>query len=82
MNLKGHELNLSQEILRAVRSSEDGDDDTIDTLLEPIRNPVTGEIHRAIIELPEGFEATRMNQTSTKTLSVSTNSLKFRYEGT
>jgi hypothetical protein len=65
-----------------IRSSEDGDDDTIDTLLEPIRNPVTGEIHRAIIELPEGFEATRMNQASNKTLSVSTNSLKFRYEGT
>jgi len=58
------------------------DDDIIDTLLEPIRNPVTGKIHRAIIELPEGFEATRMNQASTKTLSVNTNSLKFRYDGT
>lgn len=54
----------------------------IDTLLEPILNPVTGKIHRAIIELPEGFEATRMNQASTKTLSVNTHRLKFRYEGT
>jgi hypothetical protein len=24
--------------------------------LEPIRNPVTGQIHRAIIEIPGGFE--------------------------
>lgn len=62
-----------------IRSS---DDDIIDTMLEPILNPVTGKIHRAIIELPEGFEAARMNQASTKTLSVNTNRLKFRYEGT
>lgn len=70
---------------RDIRSSmriRSSDDDIIDTLLEPIRNPVTGKIHRAIIELPEGFEATRMNQASTKTLSVNTNSLKFRYDGT
>jgi hypothetical protein len=58
------------------------DDDIIHTSLEPIRNPVTGKIHRAIIELPEGFEATRMNQASTMTLSVNTNRLKFRYKGT
>lgn len=62
-----------------IRSS---DNDIIDALLEPILNPVTGKIHRAIIELPEGFEATRMNQSSTKTLFVNTNRLKFRYEGT
>jgi hypothetical protein len=81
MNLKEHESTFSQEILGALRIRS-SDDDIIDTLLEPIRNPVTGKIHRAIIELPEGFEATRMNQASTKTLSVNTNSLKFRYDGT
>lgn len=63
-----------------IRGYEDGD--IIDTLLEPIRNPVTGKIHSVIIELPERFEATKMNQGSTKTLSLNTNSLKFRYEGT
>ena len=70
---------------RDIRSSmriRSSDDDIIDTLLEPISNPVTGKIHRAVIELPEGFEATRMHQASTKTLSVNTNSLKFRYDGT
>ena len=25
-------------------------------VLEPIRNPVTGEVHRAVIKLPHGFE--------------------------
>ena len=70
---------------RDIRSSmriRSSDDDIIDTLLEPISNPVTGKIHRAVIELPEGFEATRMHQASTKTLSVNTNSLKFRHDGT
>ncbi|MCZ6721075.1 MAG: DUF1326 domain-containing protein [Proteobacteria bacterium] len=28
----------------------------IEASLEPIRNPVTGDLHRAIIRLPEGFE--------------------------
>jgi hypothetical protein len=68
--------------IRSAMTIHSSDDDIIDTLLEPIRNPVTGKIHRAIIELPEGFEATRMDQASTKTLSVNTNRLKFRYEGT
>src|SRR6478735_5127221 len=30
--------------------------------LEPIRSPVTGKAHRAIIEIPEGFESSRMDQ--------------------
>ena len=38
--------------------------------LEPIRNPVTGKAHRAIIEIPEGFESSRMDQASMKTLVV------------
>ena len=50
--------------------------------LEPIRNPVTGKAHRAIIEIPEGFESTRMHQASMKTLVVNDGLLSFRYEGT
>jgi hypothetical protein len=44
------------------------DDYIVDAWLEPIRNPVTGKIHRAIIELSEGVEATRMDQASTQKL--------------
>ena len=31
-------------------------DGYIDTSAEPIRNPVTGDVHRARIDLPHGFE--------------------------
>lgn len=57
-------------------------DDIVDAWLEPIRNPVTGKIHRAVIELPEGIEATRMDQASTRKLIVNNSRLKFRHEGT
>ena len=70
---------------KGIRSSmaiRDSEIDIIETSLVPILNPVTGKVHRAIIELPEGFEATRMQQASTKTLSVNTNRLKFIYKGT
>jgi hypothetical protein len=50
--------------------------------LEPMTNPVTGKVHRAIIELPEGFEATRMDMSSTKTVMANDALLKFRYAGT
>jgi hypothetical protein len=50
--------------------------------LEPIRNPVTGRVHRAIIEIPEGFESNRMNQASMKKLVADDGYLSFRYEGT
>jgi hypothetical protein len=59
-----------------------GQDDLIEASLEPITNPVTGKSHRAIIELPEGVEATRMDQASTKGLNVTSGLLNFRYEGT
>jgi hypothetical protein len=54
----------------------------IDAWLEPIRNPVTGKVHRAIIELPEGVESNRMDQASAKKLLVKDSLLNFRYEGT
>jgi hypothetical protein len=57
------------------------EDLTIDAWLEPIRNPVTGKPHRAIIELPQGVEATRMDQASTKKFAVNDKLFKFRYEG-
>jgi len=50
--------------------------------LEPIRNPVTGKAHRAVIEIPEGFESTRMDQASMKALVANDGYLSFRYEGT
>ena len=50
--------------------------------LEPIKNPVTGKVHRAIIEIPEAFESSRMEQASTKKLVANDNDLDFRYEGT
>lgn len=50
--------------------------------LEPIRNPVTGKAHRAIIEIPEGFESTRMEQASMKRLVANDGYLSFIYEGT
>ena len=50
--------------------------------LEPIRNPVTGRVHRAIIEIPEGFESNRMDQASMKKLVANDGYLSFRYEGT
>ena len=33
-------------------------DDMVNTHVEPLRNPVTGEPHRARIDLPDGFEFT------------------------
>jgi hypothetical protein len=57
--------------------------DTIaEAWLEPIRNPVTGKVHRAIIEIPEGFESSRMDQASMKKLVANDGNLNFRYEGT
>jgi hypothetical protein len=56
--------------------------DVAEAWLEPIRNPVTGKIHRAIIELPEGFEATRMDMSSTKTITANDGFLNFKYSGT
>jgi len=50
--------------------------------LEPIRNPVTGAIHRAIIELPAGFEASRMDMASTKAIVANDGYFNFRYSGT
>lgn len=49
--------------------------------LEPIKNPVTGDAHRAIIELPSGFEASRMDQASTKRLRANDGTFKFDYSG-
>ena len=39
------------------RRREQSKDSIAEAWLEPIRNPVTGKIHRAIIEIPDGFES-------------------------
>lgn len=57
-------------------------DDIIEAQLEPMRNPVTGDVHRAIIELPTGFEANRMELASLKKLVVDDGKLSFKYSGT
>jgi hypothetical protein len=43
---------------------------------------VTGKAHRTIIEIPEGFESNRLDQTFTKMLVVNDGYLSFRYKGT
>jgi hypothetical protein len=50
--------------------------------LEPMRNPATGKIHRAIIELPGGWETGRTEVTSIKELMVKDGYLGFQYSGT
>ena len=50
--------------------------------LEPIKNPITGNVHRAIIEIPEAFESSRREQASIKILVANDNNLSFSYEGT
>lgn len=50
--------------------------------LEPIINPVTGKVHRAIIEIPEGFESSRLDQASIKKLVANDGYLNFQYQGT
>ncbi len=42
----------------------------------------TGKVHGAIIEIPEGFESSRMDQASMKKLVANDGNLNFRYEGT
>jgi hypothetical protein len=56
--------------------------DFAEAWLEPIRNPVTGKIHRAILELPGGFEATRMDMSSTRIVMANDGFLDFEYSGT
>ena len=50
--------------------------------LEPMRNPVTGKIHRAIIELPTGFESNRLETYSLKNMFANDGFLNFKYAGT
>ena len=64
------------------RRREQSKDTIAEAWLEPIINPVTGKVHRAIIEIPEGFESSRMDQASIKKLFADDGYLNFRYEGT
>ena len=52
----------------AARTARVAVPDMIETKGEPIRNPVTGETHRARIDLPDGFEylVAEMGSGSTK----------------
>jgi hypothetical protein len=74
----------SKELRSRVNIVLDEEEKTVvgEAWLEPMTNPVTGKVHRAIIELPEGFEATRMDMSSTKTVMANDALLKFQYAGT
>ena len=72
---------MSEDKKRRIRG-EQSKNVIADAWLEPIRNPVTGKAHRAIIEIPEGFESSRMDQASMKTLVANDGNLRFQYEGT
>jgi len=51
--------------------------------LEPIINPVTGKEHRVFIELPSGgFESTKMEMASSKSLVVNDGKFDFKYNDT
>jgi hypothetical protein len=72
---------MSKDKKRTIRG-EQSKNVIVEAWLEPIRNPITGKAHRAIIEIPEGFESSRMDQASMKTLVANDGYLSFRYEGT
>ena len=69
---------------KRIRTEQSTKEDTIaaEAWLEPIRNPVTGKVHRAIIEIPEAFESSRMDQASIKKLVANDGYLNFQYQGT
>ncbi|MFL6340495.1 MAG: DUF1326 domain-containing protein, partial [Nitrososphaeraceae archaeon] len=68
---------------RTTKGGQKRDKDILaEAWLEPIRNPITGKVHRAIIEIPEGFESNRMDQAYIKKLVADDGYLSFRYEGT
>ena len=73
---------MREDRKQRIRRKEQSQDIIAEAWLEPIRNPVTGKAHRAIIEIPEGFESSRMDQASMKTLVANDDYLNFRYEGT
>ena len=54
----------------------------IENLIEPIRNPVTGEAHRARIVLPGGFEFAEAEMGDSVRLRVTSGPLDFAYEHT
>ncbi|HVT36528.1 MAG TPA: DUF1326 domain-containing protein [Nevskiaceae bacterium] len=47
------------EVDRAARSGKVSVPGVLDTSAEPIRNPVTGAVHKVSVTLPEGFEYTQ-----------------------
>ena len=49
---------------------------------EPIKNPVTGEEHRAQIRLPEGFEYQEAEMGNTTWLRVAAGPVKFEHRNT
>ena len=56
--------------------------DLLESFIEPIRNPATGEEHRARIVLPGGFEYTEAENANTVSFEVKQRSLAMHYQNT
>src|SRR5439155_19188073 len=54
----------------------------VENEIEPIRNPVTGEEHRALIVLPGGFEFTEAEVANSVLLRSTSEGLSFSHENT
>jgi hypothetical protein len=68
---------------RAARSAAIRIAGVVENVIEPIRNPVTGEEHRARIVLPDGFEFTEAEVANSALLRVSSEGpFSFSYENT
>lgn len=70
---------------KGVRSQVKVEDDKIivaTAQLELMRNPVTGKIYRAIIELLTGIESNKLETSSLKNMFAEDGFLNFKYAGT
>lgn len=67
---------------RDARIAKIGIPDVGETRIEPIKNPVTGETHRARIDLPDGFEYKLAEVGNTVACSVSSAGVSFQLSNT
>ena len=56
--------------------------EVLESYIEPIRNPVTGEEHRVRIALPGGFEYTEAENANTVSFVVKPPPVAMRYANT
>lgn len=73
---------ISIEADRETRTARISLPGIVDYLAEPIRNPVTGEEHRAQIHLPHGFEYRMAEVANSVSLKVQAGPLRFEHRNT